>query len=126
MAAARDKKGAQLEIVTPRPQLLVMEPLEWDEHAPPTDNGRMAHTEDDRGQCATCVGTHGRSSADRSGAPFLQNGRGAIDPCWSTSRSSHDWTGLGLSLKARTPLNGPHRQMDTSDSRPLAQKAAAK
>jgi len=47
-AVDRAKEGAQLEVVAPPPQLLVLEPLIWAECAPPTDTGTMARIGDDR------------------------------------------------------------------------------
>jgi len=72
-AGDRGKEGAQLEVVAPRLQLLVVEPLKWAECAPPTDTGRMARTGDDRHRRPACVGIYGRTAADRAGAPFLRS-----------------------------------------------------
>jgi len=69
-AVDRGKEGVQLVVVARRPQLLMVQPLIWDECAPPTDMGRMARTDDDPHRSPACVDTYGRTAADRAGAPF--------------------------------------------------------
>jgi len=72
-AVDQGKEGVQLEVVAPRPELLVLEPLKWADCAPPTNTGRMARPGDDRHRRPACVGTYGRTAADRAGAPFFRS-----------------------------------------------------
>ena len=98
-AVDRGKEGAQLEGVAPRPQLLVVEPLKWVECAPPTDTGRLARTGDDRHRRPACVGTYGRTAADRAGAPFLRSDAAREEPCCRNGRTSHSPTPRGQRAK---------------------------
>jgi len=86
-AVDRAKEGAQLEVVAPPPQLLVLEPLTWAECAPPTDTGRMARIGDDLRRRPACVGTYGRTAAVRAGAPFLRSDAARDEPCCRNGRS---------------------------------------
>ena len=98
-AVDRGKEGVQVEVVAPRPQMLVVEPLIWAECAPPTDTGRMARTGDDRHRRPACVGTYGRTAADRAGAPFLRSDAAREEPCCRNGRSSHSPTPRGQGAK---------------------------
>jgi len=91
-AVDRGKEGVQLEVAAPWPQLLVVEPLKWAECAPPTDTGRMARTGDDRHRRPACVGTCGRTAADRADAPFLRSDAAREEPCCRNGRSWHSPT----------------------------------
>jgi len=91
-AVDRGQEGVRLDVVAPRPQLLVVEPLKWAECAPPTDTGRMARTGDDRHRRPACVGTHGRTAADRAGAPILRSDAAREELCFRNGRSSQSLT----------------------------------
>ena len=91
-AVDRAKEGAQLEVVTPRPQLLVLEPLTCAECAPPTDTGRIALIGDNRRRRPACVGTNGRTAAVRAGAPFGRADAARDEPCCRNGRSLHSPT----------------------------------
>jgi len=98
-AVHQGKEGVQLEVVAPRPQLLVAEPLKGALCAPPTDTGRMARTKDHRHRRPACVGTYGRTAADRSAAPFLRSDAAREEPCCRNGRSSHCPTRRGQGAK---------------------------
>jgi len=98
-AVDRGKEGVQLEVVAPRPQLLVVEPLKWAECALLTDTGRMARTGNDRHRRPACVGTFGRTATDRAGAPFLGPDAAREEPCCRNGRSSHSPTPRGRRAK---------------------------
>jgi len=98
-AVDRGKEGVQLEVVAPRPQLHVVEPLKWAECAPPTDTGRMARTGYDRHRRPACVGTYGRTAADRADAPFMRSDAARKEPCCRNGRSSHSPTPCGQRAK---------------------------
>jgi len=98
-AVDRGKEGVQLEVVAPRPQLLVVEPLKWAECAPPTDTGRMARTGDNRHRRPACVGTHNRTAADRAGAPILRSDAALEEVCCRNGRSSQSLTPRGQRAK---------------------------
>jgi len=98
-AVDQGEEGIQLEVVAPRPQLLVVEPLIGAVCAPPTNTGKMARTRHDRHRCPECVGTYGRTAADRAGLPFLRADAGRKEPCCRNGRSSHSPTPCGQRVK---------------------------
>jgi len=98
-AVNRGKEDLQLKVVAPRHQLPVVEPLKWAECARPTDTSRMARTGDDRHRRPACVGTYGRTAADRAGAAFLRSDAAQEKPCCRNGRSSHSPTPRGQRAK---------------------------
>jgi len=91
----RGNERVQLEVVARRPQLRVVEPLKWAECAPPTDTGRMARTGDVCHRRPACVGTYGRTAADRAGAPFVRSEAARKERCCRNGRSSNSPTPRG-------------------------------